>query len=379
MLAPSKQNPPAISLGKKIIFSLILMLSMVLAFELLCRLMLPMPRYQPFPAEEKHLVAHETRGYAFVQNQQVQWGKKTVFFNELGFRDDPIGSKRNIDILAVGDSFTIGTGLDVEDSWPKQLQDLLNQDVKNGKTKRVLNAGVPGYSIRQIRIQTEELLFTEKLFPKTIIVGLYTSRYWRIQNPYVLHHGMVVMQSKIPSMKIIQNGYLTSSIQAPWMRQLDFWFAEHFQLGAYLLSLSVMTENYVLGMLNPTGTRRTEAKDASDLERMHEDKNVGMLKEKLHPLILEVTKLIHIAQQAEIPLYILLVNEQEKDGTFARHEKAYNQIIKEVGGQYGVSVIDPLPALEAKAAGMPIMRMEKDHHWSSLAHKIVAQELKNAL
>ena len=338
-----------------------------------------MPRYRPFPTPEKYLVPHDTRGYAFVRNQHMKWGERNVFFNELGVQDDPIGSDRNIDILAVGDSFTIGTGLDIEQSWPEQLEELLNQDSKDGKRKRVLNAGVPGYSIRQIRLQAEELLLKEKLLPKKIIVGLYTSRYWRVQNPYVLHHGMIVMQSKIPSMKILQNGYLTSSFRIPWIRQLDFWFAENFHLGAYTLSLSVITKNYVLGILQPTGGWRTEAENTGDLERMNESENVGSFREKLQPLILEVTEIIYLTQQIGIPLYILLVNEQEKDGTFAEHEKAYNQIIKELDGQDGVTVIDPLPALEATAAGLPIMRLEEDHHWSSLAHQIVAKELKKAL
>jgi lysophospholipase L1-like esterase len=65
--------------------------------------------------------------------------------NTLGMRDDEPPAKRpgEIRMLAVGDSFTYGHGVQMHESWPKVVQARLraaNLDVT------VLNAGVPGWS-----------------------------------------------------------------------------------------------------------------------------------------------------------------------------------------------------------------------------------------
>ena len=65
--------------------------------------------------------------------------------NADGFRDEPVPVS-GIRILAVGDSFTFGHGVQMEESYPKVLQELLRAD---GTDVRVVNAGVPGYGLDQ--------------------------------------------------------------------------------------------------------------------------------------------------------------------------------------------------------------------------------------
>ncbi|NRA95773.1 MAG: SGNH/GDSL hydrolase family protein [Planctomycetes bacterium] len=80
-------------------------------------------------------------------------GCVTVRINSLGFRDEefpaskPDGEYR---VLAVGDSFTFGLGVQGEDTWPQQLEGML-ADVRGGSVE-VINAGFaagshypPGY------------------------------------------------------------------------------------------------------------------------------------------------------------------------------------------------------------------------------------------
>lgn len=76
---------------------------------------------------------------------------KTVMIdiNSLGFRDNEFlenKSNNTIRIIAMGDSFTYGWQVNLSDSYPKQLEALLN---KQDQTKQyeVLNLGIPGYDI----------------------------------------------------------------------------------------------------------------------------------------------------------------------------------------------------------------------------------------
>lgn len=65
-------------------------------------------------------------------------------------------------ILAVGDSFTAGSEVEDNESWPAHLQALIGE--------RVLNAGVGGFGVDQIILRAEQLIPIVQ--PKTVLVGV---------------------------------------------------------------------------------------------------------------------------------------------------------------------------------------------------------------
>lgn len=68
--------------------------------------------------------------------------KYDVHINRLGLRDGEVPPKsKRFRIVAIGDSFTYGWGVNIEQSWPKQLEHLLQQD---GRNVEVINLGKPG-------------------------------------------------------------------------------------------------------------------------------------------------------------------------------------------------------------------------------------------
>jgi len=74
-----------------------------------------------------------------------------IKINSHGFRDREFSSMKPLNkvrILAMGDSFTYGWGVSLEDTWPKNLENLLN--LNSRKRFEVLNLGVPGYDIWNI-------------------------------------------------------------------------------------------------------------------------------------------------------------------------------------------------------------------------------------
>ena len=52
-------------------------------------------------------------------------------YNEIGFREKSVKTFLGPEILAIGDSFTVSLGLNLEDSWVKQLEKELNYSVLN--------------------------------------------------------------------------------------------------------------------------------------------------------------------------------------------------------------------------------------------------------
>lgn len=90
---------------------------------------------------------HDQNGLVFPPHSQIilhtpEFNSVGVV-NSLGFRDREFSVQRNSQyrILAIGDSFTFGWGLNIEDTWVKQLEVQLHQ---RGREIEIANLGRPG-------------------------------------------------------------------------------------------------------------------------------------------------------------------------------------------------------------------------------------------
>jgi len=95
-----------------------------------------------------------------------------VQINEFGFRSPPFAKERSpgtYRVICVGDSFTFGMGVRQEESWPAQLEARLSPPPGYHRIE-VVNAGVPGYNLRQYGRQIELALLEYE--PNLILMGL---------------------------------------------------------------------------------------------------------------------------------------------------------------------------------------------------------------
>ena len=68
--------------------------------------------------------------HCFDKNHYKSYPDDIVYkFNSMGYRD--IEQYSGNEILAIGDSFTLGLGVNVDDTWPAQLSKILNYPVLN--------------------------------------------------------------------------------------------------------------------------------------------------------------------------------------------------------------------------------------------------------
>ena len=94
----------------------------------------------------------------------------TYAINSLGFRDEEFTEQKPdgvFRILALGDSMTFGPGVNVEETYPKVLERLLNEQEED--RYQVINAGASGYSAYEELVTWRNR--GDDLDPDLVIVG----------------------------------------------------------------------------------------------------------------------------------------------------------------------------------------------------------------
>jgi lysophospholipase L1-like esterase len=114
----------------------------------------------------------------FEMDHQTREFRSHIKINSEGLRDHEypaVKDAKTFRILAIGDSFTLGLGVNSEESYPKVLETMLNGDSVNAGSKKyeVINAGVDGYGTDQEYLYLQELL--QRYKPDMVIVGLYSN------------------------------------------------------------------------------------------------------------------------------------------------------------------------------------------------------------
>jgi lysophospholipase L1-like esterase len=120
----------------------------IIALEGLCRVFKPVYLGPPdyfsnffiADAELGHKMAPNFKGL-YQQDYELTYTTNSFGLRDREFAPDPPPGV--VRILAVGDSWTFGLGVDLSETWPKQLERAL---AERGIKAEVINAGVSGYS-----------------------------------------------------------------------------------------------------------------------------------------------------------------------------------------------------------------------------------------
>ena len=354
--------------GSAIVLILSLALSLVLA-EAVCRLMLPPPGFVPRGSDDIPglWVEHPTRAYTYARQFSGTIVREDfsirVRTSGLGFRIDE-GAKRPIRshplVLAVGDSFTFGWGVEYEQAWPAQLESMLNERHVSGSGSQVINAGVSGYSLRQIRRLTLDLI--EELNPEVVVVGVYPAAIDRLFDPYVLFNGGLVRTSSGPHLQASRDGYLFSPMYRPWMMAADFWLDEYWSFGSYLWK-----------ELYKARERMSDGVVPLPAPVVEQSGSVGG--DTIRPLLDELESIGVFVREKHSRLMVLSIVGQDRDGTISRSQRQSNDRLLAWCREIGVECVEVLPAFDTRSGGVPVFRFKNDLHWSPLAHRVAAEEM----
>lgn len=365
----TRQATPSLPLWLRLSAGVTFIIVLLCAAEGVMRIARTPPGYfSRNPREDPLYIEHPTRGYtlkAGVHHQYVTPDVNVAInISSDGLRDTTIDFARTADyrVLSIGDSFTMGLAVAAEDTWSEQLERLLNDRVPH-RSASVVNTGIPGYGARQIRLRMEEFLPT--LRPNLVIYGFTTETYTRMFRPIVLYGGTLVRSDALPGLRIVGTGLLYSPWRQTWIRGLDFWLNQYFQLAAHILR----HVRRIYEALHPDAVA-PDPLASLDAEQIRRD---------MQPALHELAAMHRDVAARHIPFLVLLINVQREDGSFRPQDTIYNGFVMDECRREGLTCIDMLPELRRLALGRPIFRTPHDQHWTPSAHALAAQALLRAI
>jgi len=320
--------------------------SLLVAFailELSLRAIYPPPirflypqEFYDFDPEIGHVL--RPRQAAFTHDQPVRT-------NSSGLRDREIAQEpgpRVLRILALGDSQTFGVGLALADTWPKQLERMLQGTVSS--RWEVVNAGIPGTDTWQHEILLRRLLHVTN--PHVVVLAFYAND---------------VVPSFTP-----QRVY-ASALTNTWEKRL-----------AYLLKRSaVVTWSYYRVFL-PWHTRRVGWASATE-EAVLSGKADPRAERGWQQVEQSLAAMKALCDAREVILLVAIL--PRRDQVSGIHPgRAYQRRARALAEAHGIEALDLLPGLSAEyPAKGDALFIPWDGHNSAAANHVIGERLAQQL
>jgi len=304
----------------------------------------------------------------------------TVKTNALGLRDIDRGPKGSaLRILAVGDSFTFGWGVEREKTFQVEMERTQDSDPA-GRGERpieVINAGVPGYTLYQYLLQLETKGW--RLDPDVVLVGLF-----------------------------VQNDLSENSVTQAWLERkrkgllkkgektgLEEWLEKHAQ--GYVWLRVKYKSSYRMQRTWYRLTRRFTNKEEEVKYR-----NLLVLRKPVSPemetewkLSEEILLKLRDSVRARGRRLLVVLFPSELQAVRAEWERevraekmspdtfdldAANRRLADFCGREGIPVLDLLPGFRKATDSGEVLYLPSDHHWNprghALASRLILAELR---
>lgn len=160
---------------KKLLLLLVIALLCLLVLEFASRLLFPQYS-ETVSYDDRYLYKYLPNAERIFTNPLESDGRHhLVKVNRFGFRDNEFGTEKNgkTRIIAYGDSFIAGDFFDLNATFAKELERVLNKTAKErGKADiEVLNGGVTGYGPDQVSLRMEDEI--GMFHPDAVIVSIF--------------------------------------------------------------------------------------------------------------------------------------------------------------------------------------------------------------
>jgi len=349
------------SAGKRMGVSAMAVLVSLVGCELVARVVFPAP---PDPARQPQIVFQydpEIR-YVPIPNQHGWVDDGFVNTNSLGFRGREIAvpkPKGRVRVVAVGDSVTFGFGVNDNETFCSQVEQLLKASTP-GVDIEVLNLAVPGYDTRQeIGLLKRNV---SALQPDLVLVGFYTNDVPdALTEKDSLTAGGTTIATAHPAA-----GQVLRMNPAPvswWDRQLRK--SRAIYVGGHALK----------GLI-----RRGEGKAGSSLELdLLENRNSPELETAWARISSQLADLKAVATAFDFRVGLIVLPPREQvTGRFL--DSQYQRRVQAIAATLGFFVIDPLPMLVASPARKDMLFVPYDrNHPSAMGHRLIAESIAGYL
>ena len=338
----------------------------LLVVELGVRVALPAPRFHPHPPQHTPglLRAHVERGYenapgvvgrmrGYPPHAEVEFDV-AVRTDVRGLRIPSAGrpdGEPDRRLLAVGDSFTFGWGVEAEETWAARATAGLAS--ASGDRIQLWNAGVTAYGMGQMRRTALE--FVEQARFDAVLLGLMPEEYDRVVRPFGVLADALVREDERHRTRSVDPGVLRSPFDDPALARFDLTLARFWHTGAHLVELT-------RGRRGGAGARAGAA---------------GFDGRALEPLFAELDALTTELHAAETPLVVVLVMWPRRIDS--QESRAIRERTIEYAKARGITVYDPTPMLADLADTETISLGSRDGHWTAVAHAAVGRGLAHFL
>lgn len=257
--------------------------------------------------------------------------------NARGLRDHPHAAPPTPAVLAVGDSMTFGEGVPVDRTYSAVLE--------RQTGVRVYNAGVPGYSSRQMLARLRQLIPTVR--PALVVMTL--APLWdrqRCAAPFVYKDGYIVAQGYLDRLVLLDGNLYLKETRLPVLGSATVYAKRYSALMRLALPATAGAARAVLRR-----SRKEEPAVLVDLE----------------PTARNIAAAQHLTESFGGRFLAMLVDDRGAD---FRHDRALLEMrLRQLQVPF-VAADDILPGTD-----WPRLRFARDGHWNAAGHEAVGKVL----
>ena len=281
-------------------------------------------------------------------------------------------------ILAFGDSFAEGWGVEVEESVSKQLEERLREAMPQRKIE-VINFGVAGYGTGQ------ELLFFEELGksyqPDQVLLFFYPNDLWNNGN----RQGIGAERGYKPFFRLGPDDRLqlfgvpvkkatfwdeSARSSRPWYQRLDLYLRQHWHL--YVLARKA---------LKPKMSREEHGQFYDALYGLDAEGRYERAWEASGILLSAFKTAVEKSGARFLLVYVPAIVQVEVEewapklrDVVGRYDLLKpNKQLGAIAARYGIGFLDLYPAFEEEAQRQPLYY--RDSHWNPAGHALAARQI----
>jgi len=311
--------------------------------EVMLRMVLPAPIIWKYPQEQYQYDADI--GHWLKPDQRAYTHDKEVSTNSVGIRDSEYASDKSPEvyrILALGDSQTFGNGLELTDTWPKQLETNLNQ-ASNGRRVEVINAGLPGSDTWQHEIILKRMFATYQ--PDAVVLAFYVND--------------VVKRFKPRPVQEKNSGDLSKRVGYILKRS------------TLLLTLRI-ARNAIMQWWSPS-------KGSLQQQALLKGGDSPALRERWNQVDNSLSAMKKVSDEHKAPFGIVLLPRRDQVGGRLPWE-TYSNHLQQIAKQYQIPVVSLLaPLQQAYQIHGKDLFIPWDGHNSKIANNIIAREIADKM
>lgn len=290
------------------------------------------------PSTNKNLV------YELVPNSKGVVLGAEVEINSHGLRDKEYRLEKSENvyrILVLGDSWTFGTGVNLDDTYVKQLEKLLNTNDPS-REYEVINCGVGGYNtVREVVYFKDKNLL--KFNPDLIIIG------------YNIHNMEIGHQYRNLEQKSDQIGTRQTNYKGPKTTFLPYDIIDKLKNSSVLLQFIAYRSETLLKILK-----------IRDYEPLYSDSSKGWTAARA-----ALAELSDIAGSREVRVLLVIFPVLSNlDDSFPF--SGIHQIVRQAADSLGIMFYDLFPDFKGHKASS-LWVHPQDRHPNAKGHRIIAE------